>query len=78
MNYDGTPRVQVKRWRKGLRIPPIAVAARFDYYAVMWRLTRQEQTVLLMVMSLLLVGLAVKAYRTTHPPVESNTQWHAE
>jgi hypothetical protein len=59
----------------GFRILPVAVAAGFVYYAVMWRLTRQEQTVLLVVMSLLLVGWAVKAYRTTHPPAASKTQW---
>jgi len=30
-------------------------------------LTRQEQFVLCMVLALLLVGLAVKTYRTAHP-----------
>jgi hypothetical protein len=30
-------------------------------------LTRQEQYVLTMALALLLVGLAVKTYRTTHP-----------
>ncbi len=34
----------------------------------MSRLTRQEQTVLCVVLSLLLVGWAVKTYRASHPP----------
>jgi hypothetical protein len=34
----------------------------------MVNLTRQEQWVLAGVLSLLLVGLAVKAWRTAHPP----------
>lgn len=33
----------------------------------MWRLTKQEQLVLLTVLTLFLVGLAVKTYRTAHP-----------
>ncbi|HYT61733.1 MAG TPA: hypothetical protein VEL06_16265 [Haliangiales bacterium] len=40
----------------------------------MLRLTRQEQLVLCVVLSLLLVGRAVKAYRTSHPPQSSNAQ----
>jgi len=39
----------------------------------MLRLTKQEQLVLCLVLSLLLVGWAVKAWRTAHPserPVE--------
>jgi hypothetical protein len=32
-------------------------------------LTKQEQTVLILVLGLLLVGWAVKYYRTAHPPV---------
>jgi hypothetical protein len=32
-------------------------------------LTKQEQTVLCLVLGLLLAGWAVKAYRTAHPPV---------
>jgi hypothetical protein len=31
-------------------------------------LTKQEQTVLILVLGLLLVGWAVKYYRTAHPP----------
>jgi hypothetical protein len=34
-------------------------------------LTKQEQLVLTFVIVLLLTGLAVKAYRTSHPPVAS-------
>jgi hypothetical protein len=33
------------------------------------RLTRQEQKVLYIILGLLLSGLAVKMYRTAHPPV---------
>jgi len=36
------------------------------------RLTRQEQFVLCVVIVLLLVGWAVKAYRTAHPPTALN------
>jgi len=32
-------------------------------------LTKQEQLVLCVVLGLLLMGWAVKAYRTAHPPV---------
>ena len=35
----------------------------------MIRLTKQEQLVLCIVLGLLLVGWAVKTYRTAHPPV---------
>jgi len=38
------------------------------------RLTKQEQLVLCVVLSLLLVGWAVKAWRTAHPPASSNAQ----
>jgi hypothetical protein len=34
----------------------------------MMHLTKQEQWVLYIVVVLLLTGLAVKAYRTAHPP----------
>jgi hypothetical protein len=37
------------------------------------RLTKQEQLVLCVVMALLLVGAAVKAWRTGHPPAEPTT-----
>jgi hypothetical protein len=33
-------------------------------------LTKQEQTVLCVVLGLLLMGWAVKAYRTAHPPAQ--------
>lgn len=32
------------------------------------RLTKREQLVLCLVMGLLIIGWAVKAYRTAHPP----------
>jgi len=35
------------------------------------RLTRQEQLVLCIVLGLLLMGWAVKAYRTSHPPAQT-------
>jgi hypothetical protein len=35
----------------------------------MWQLTKQEQMVLLSVLTLLLVGAGVKAYRLSHPPM---------
>jgi hypothetical protein len=37
-------------------------------------LTRQQQLVLAMVFSLLLVGWAVKAYRLSHPPAAVSAQ----
>jgi len=40
-------------------------------------LTRQEQTVLCAVLGLLLVGWAVKAYRTAHPPARSELLQHS-
>jgi hypothetical protein len=33
------------------------------------RLTKQEQTFLIIVLGLLLTGWAVKTYRTAHPPM---------
>ena len=45
------------------------------------RLTKQEQLVLCIVLSLLLVGWAVKVYRTAHPAgslsEQQNTKYHA-
>jgi hypothetical protein len=38
------------------------------------RLTKQEQWVLCILFSLLLVGWAVKAYRTAHPPATASEQ----
>jgi len=47
----------------------------------MLRLTKQERTVLTVVLSLLLVGWVVKAYRASHPSASStgqlNSQYHA-
>jgi len=37
-------------------------------------LTKQEQLVLCLVLSLLMVGWAVKAWRTAHPPTPLNQQ----
>jgi len=42
------------------------------------RLTRQEQLVLGVVVGLLLVGWAVKAWRTAHPPVPPSAHLKAE
>jgi predicted metal-binding membrane protein len=36
------------------------------------RLTKQEQLVLAVVVGLLLLGWAVKAYRTAHPPAQAS------
>lgn len=44
----------------------------------MFRLTKQEQTVVAVVLLLLLTGLAVKAYRTAHPPVVPNGRTNLE
>ena len=40
----------------------------FRYIALMNLLTKQEQTVLCIVLGLLLTGWAVKTYRAAHPP----------
>lgn len=42
--------------------------------SVVLKLTKQEQTVLCVVLSLLLVGWTVKAIRTAHPSVPSSEQ----
>jgi hypothetical protein len=42
------------------------------------RLTKQEQLVLCIVFGLLLTGWAVKAYRTAHPPVQTQLPAHPE
>ena len=41
-------------------------------------LTRQQQKVLVAVMSLLVLGWAVKAYRTAHPPPAALTSLPAQ
>jgi len=38
------------------------------------RLTKQEQMVLCVILGLLLVGWAVKTYRTAHPPTQAADQ----
>jgi hypothetical protein len=42
------------------------------------RLTKQEQTVLVVVIGMLLLGWMVKTYRTAHPPAQSNPQWQSK
>jgi len=46
--------------------------------AFVFRLTKQEQTVVAVVLLLLLTGLAVKAYRTAHPQAVPNGQTNLE
>jgi len=50
-------------------------------FASVLRLTKQEQTVLCVVLSLLLVGWVVKAYRASHSLARStgqlNSKYHA-
>jgi hypothetical protein len=41
-----------------------------------WRLTKQEQLVLAVVLLLLLTGLAVKSYRVAHPGQSAPAQIH--
>jgi hypothetical protein len=41
----------------------------FSYFPAVLKLTRQEQLVLSVVLGLLLVGWAVKAWRLAHPDV---------
>lgn len=44
-------------------------ATDFSYFPAVLKLTRQEQMVLSVVLSLLLIGWAVKAWRLEHPDV---------
>jgi hypothetical protein len=44
------------------------------YVAEVHRLTKQEQFVLCVVIVVLLTGLAVKAYRTSHRPTPGSAQ----
>jgi|GEM_PF-663367 len=44
------------------------------YIALVNYLTKQEQFVLCLVMTLLLTGWAVKTYRTAHPPFSQQQQ----
>jgi len=49
-------------------VPSLIVDSKRVYYVFdVNRLTRHEQTVLSIVFGLLLIGWAVKAYRTAHP-----------
>jgi hypothetical protein len=43
------------------------------YFVVTW-LTKSEQLFLCIVVGLFLTGLAVKAYRTSHPPAQTSQQ----
>jgi hypothetical protein len=43
----------------------------FDQSGAVPYLTKQQQWVLCVVIGLLLIGWAVKAWRTAHPPVQS-------
>jgi hypothetical protein len=47
--------------------PPLAETEICDYIPRVNGLTKQEQTVLILVLGLLLVGWAVKYWRTAHP-----------
>jgi hypothetical protein len=42
-----------------------------DYFDAMFNLTRQQQLFLCSLLLLLLVGWAVKAWRTAHPPARA-------
>jgi hypothetical protein len=44
------------------------------YFRGVNRLTKQEQMVLCVIVGLLLTGLAVKAYRSAHPPAQTAKQ----
>ena len=46
-------------------------AARYSIFKRVSRLTKQEQMVLCVILGLLLIGWAVKAYRTAHPPAQA-------
>jgi hypothetical protein len=48
------------------------------YARLVHRLTKQEQIVLSLVLGLLLVGWAVKAWRTAHPGASPKASMHSE
>jgi len=52
--------------------PPLLSGLFHTIFRPMLRLTKQEQLVLCVVLSLLLVGWAVKTWRTVHPSAASN------
>jgi len=54
--------------------PPLLSRGVHAIFPPVLRLTKQEQLVLCVVLSLLLVGWAVKAWRTAHPPSRSDEQ----
>jgi len=64
-----------------VKISAVAVAVFFRIFPGVLKLTRQEQMVLSVVLGLLLVGWAVKAWRLAHPDVaplvESGTEPNA-
>jgi hypothetical protein len=61
-------------WSSPERIesPPLLSGLFHTIFRRMLRLTKQEQLVLCVVLSLLLVGWTVRAWRTAHPPAASN------
>ncbi|PYJ56662.1 MAG: hypothetical protein DME24_21600 [Verrucomicrobia bacterium] len=54
--------------------PPLLSGFFHTIFRRMLRLTKQEQLALCVVLSLLLVGWTVRAWRTAHPPAASNKQ----
>jgi hypothetical protein len=52
--------------------PSLLSGGEHAIFPAVLRLTKQEQLVLCVVLSLLLVGWAVKAWRTAHPPNRPN------
>ena len=54
------------------RLYDIEILAFSGYFFNVSHLTRQEQLVLCIIISLFLTGWIVKAYRTGHPPVSSS------
>jgi hypothetical protein len=46
-------------------------ACLLNWISTVFNLTRQQQFVLCVILSLLLIGWAVKAWRTAHPPEKS-------
>ena len=56
-----------KRRSAAAQYSPFIAAGNCAYIPGVNRLTRQEQLVLCSVLGLLLVGLAVKTYRASHP-----------
>ena len=55
----------------------IVIRRPIAYSLIVNRLTRQEQTVLCIVIGLLLLGWTVKAYRASHPSVRPDLQVHS-